>query len=92
MIRPQSRRTGESGGVAWAAVILQLLEIVAISLPMWAIIGFGTWLGFRGWPARKRYLHARTLAARENVRRVREQQERLWEQQQRQNPYGSGRP
>lgn len=66
-------------------MILQLLEIVAISLPMFAIIGVGTWLGFRGWPARKRYLHARTVAARENVRRVHEQQQWLREQQGRQS-------
>lgn len=56
------------------------LEIIGMGIPFFVIIGVVLWLSFRGWPARKRYLHERTLAARENARRVREEQQRLREQ------------
>lgn len=57
-----------------------------MGIPILAIIGVFIWLSFRGWPARKRQLHARTVALQENARRVHEEQESLREQQWRQYP------
>lgn len=65
---------------------LQYLELAGMAIVIFALMGFVYWFLMRGWKNQKRYNRARTIAAQENVRRVREEQQRLREQQRQQRP------
>lgn len=60
---------------------LQYLELAGMAIVIFAVLGFAYWFLNRGWKSQKRYNRARTIAAQENVRKVREEQERLRQQQ-----------